>query len=576
VSLAPNTVYLIPPKKVLAVRGGALQLSERGTGLTLPVDVLFRSLAEDLGERAAGVVLSGTGSDGMRGVRALHEAGGLVVVQEPSTAKFDGMPRAAMSVGIADYVLPVSEIPEYLRRYADRAEHLKNHPVAPEHADDEGPFDQLTGILRRQTGVDFSKYKPTTVTRRIQRRMVISQVDTIEEYLALARQSPREVAALFKELLISVTKFFRDADAFELLRREVIPAIVERTRPGEGVRAWVAGCATGEEAYSLAMLFEEYFESGGRPRDVKIFATDIDRDALEFAGAGIYPESIAADVAPERLNRFFVRRGETFQVARFLRQRVVFANHDISKDPPFSRVSLVTCRNLLIYFSAPLQTQVLSGFKFALRPGGFLFLGSSETPGELGDELSTVDSGAKVYRRTDARSRATDLRRAPLVPVANGGASSPASQAALPLSSGQNVADAFNVLVESYAPPSALITEQFDVLHLFGQPSEQRANGELLPSAVCSRRGQSESPLAASSAGGLHGEPWRAPRPARRRLRRVSRRVHGARQSDRHRAARTNAAHHENARGEPGAREEERPGCARGRRGLRRRPAADR
>jgi two-component system, chemotaxis family, CheB/CheR fusion protein len=422
-----------------------------------------------LGDHAAGVILSGTGSDGTRGVRALKEAGGLVVVQEPSNAKFDGMPRAAISAGVVDFILPVQQIPEAIVKYVSHAEVVRAAPREAVHSERDA-FDQLLGLLRRQTGVDFAQYKSTTITRRVQRRMAISQAESLEAYLRVAQSSSAEVGALFKELLISVTRFFRDAESFEVIRREVIPSIVDKTKPGEGIRVWVAGCATGEEAYSLAMLFEEYFEAGGRPRDVKIFATDIDRDALEFAGAGIYPDSIAADVSPERLSHFFVQRGDSYQVARFLRQRVVFANHDVTRDPPFSRVSLITCRNLLIYFTPALQAQILSGFRFALRPGGFLFLGSSETPGEIGDELQVMNATAKIFLRTDVRGRLPEPRQGgvgrgtALSPHMGGGSGSA-------LESNPAVHHAMDLLMRVYAPPCVLMTEHHEVIHLFGEPS---------------------------------------------------------------------------------------------------------
>jgi two-component system CheB/CheR fusion protein len=467
-AIAPNTIYLIPPGKVLLVRAQLLRLEERGAGLALPVDALFRSLAEEFRDRAAGVVLSGTGSDGTRGVRALHEAGGLVVVQDPPTAKFDGMPRAAISLGIADHVIPVAQMAEKLVYFAQHAQTTASVP--PPHASrEEDAFHQLMDLLRRQTGVDFSRYKSTTISRRIQRRMAICQLEELGDYVALAQQNPREVGTLFKELLISVTRFFRDPDVFDVLRREVIPSLVDRTRPGETLRVWVAGCATGEEAYSLAMLFEEYFEAGGRPREVKIFATDIDRDALEFAGAGVYPASIVADVAPERLERFFVRQNDSFQVARFLRQRVVFANHDLTKDPPFSRVSLVTCRNVLIYFNQEMQGQVIGGFRFALRPGGYMLLGNSETPGDLGAELVAVNTGAKIFRRTEVRSRLPEPREGAGFGLP--GAASPGSSSATRPTLEPHIHEAFAVLLGAYAPPSVLFTEQHEVLHIFGEPS---------------------------------------------------------------------------------------------------------
>lgn len=486
----PNTVHLIPPRKLLTIDEGlVLHLVERGGGLTLPVDVLFRSMAEHIGLKAVGVILSGTGSDGMRGVRALKEAGGLVLAQDPSTARFDGMPRAAISTGVVDYVLPVPEMPARLCQYASRV--VRIPPVAVSEDRAEEAFAQITSLLRRQTGVDFARYKASTVSRRIHRRMAICDVETIDDYRALAESSPREVSALFRELLIGVTRFFRDPDAFEVLRREVIPALLENSRPGEAIRVWVAGCSTGEEAYSLAMLFEEYFEAGGRPREVKVFATDIDRDALEFAGAGLYPESIAADVSPDRLARFFVRRGDQYQVARFLRQRVVFASHDLTRDPPFGRVSLISCRNLLIYFTPPLQAQVLAAFRFALRPGGFLFLGASETAGEASPELAVVDVHSRVYRRTTAGVSAIRPIVGAAPPRVLGmpafGRSSPKEV--------DQVRSGLDVLLTAFAPPSVLVNEHLDVLHFFGPPSRvlRLPAGEpslnllhLLPSAIAS------------------------------------------------------------------------------------------
>ncbi len=492
-SLAPDVVYLIPPKKTLAIHGNVLRLAERGSGLALPIDVLFHSLAEERGARAAAVVLSGTGSDGARGARAVNAAGGLVLVQEPETAKFDGMPRAAIGTGIVDQVLPVAAMAASLSAFASRSIALvKGGPTSL--VDEGSAYERTTALLRRQTGVDFSKYKSTTILRRLQRRMAVHQVDSLHAYVGVLQESPREVAALFKELLISVTKFFRDAEVFATLAREVIPSIVERTRPGESIRIWAAGCATGEEAYSLAMLFEEYFESGGRPRDVKIFATDIDRDALDFAGAGIYPESIATDLSPERLERFFVAKADSYQVSRFLRQRVVFANHDVTHDPPFGRVCLVSCRNLLIYFNQEMQQRVISGFRFALRPGGYLLLGKSESPGELGTELEPLSGGAKVYRRTEVRPRPGDVRYGALLTPARvtGAWPVPGPRHA---SLDPRVAEAYELLMEAHAPPSVLVTEQHEVVHLLGTPSPLVRFGagsaslnllQLLPPAVAS------------------------------------------------------------------------------------------
>jgi two-component system, chemotaxis family, CheB/CheR fusion protein len=486
--LTPNAIFLIPPKKVLTVSGGALRLAERGAGLVLPVDILFRSIAEEYRERSAGIVLSGTGSDGMRGVRAIKEVGGLVLVQDPATAKFDGMPRAAAASGVADFIVPVRELPEKLVGYVAHSHELTSREADAGGVHEGSAMDNIFGIVRRQTAVDFSSYKPSTIQRRIQRRMAITQSPTIDDYLNLIERSTQEVSALFREFLISVTRFFRDPDVFEQVRRDVIPALVEKTRPGESIRVWVPGCSTGEEAYSLAMLFEEHFESGGRPRDVKVFATDIDATALEVAGAGLYHDSIAADVSPERLSRFFTRRGEAYQVARFLRQRVVFANHDLTRDPPFSRVSMVSCRNLLIYFASPLQARVLTAFRFALRPGGFLLLGSSETAGDVTSELLPVTGTAKLYLRTDAPAVSRERPR-PSAAAALGTAE-PA-----PGRVDTRLLPALDALARACAPPTALINEHHEVLHFFGQPTPLVRLGsgapslnllQLLPSSVAS------------------------------------------------------------------------------------------
>lgn len=488
--LAPNAVFVIPPKKVLTVSGGALRLTERGPGLVLPVDILFKSIAEEYREQSAGVVLSGTGSDGVRGVRSIKEAGGLVLVQEPATAKFDGMPRSAASNGLADFVAPVRELPAKLVAYASRSRGLLS--VSPEDA--AAPrataLDAIFGLLRRQTAVDFSGYKPTTVMRRIERRLAITQSASVDDYLSLLQRSPPEVSALFREFLIGVTRFFRDPDTFEQVRRDVIPSLVEKTRPGESVRIWVPGCSTGEEAYSLAMLFEEHFESGGRPRDVKIFATDIDAGALEAASAGLYHDSIAMDVSPERLSRFFVHRGDSYQIARFVRQRVVFANHDLTRDAPFSRVSMISCRNLLIYFSTPLQARVLGSFRFGLKPGGILLLGSSETAGDFPD-LTPIPGAAKLYRRSVTPARGRDARAGASEPVAL--AATPRSAPGVELDA--RLLPAYDALIRACVPPTVLINDQHEVLNFFGEPSPLIRLGsgtpslnllELLPSSVAS------------------------------------------------------------------------------------------
>jgi two-component system CheB/CheR fusion protein len=402
IAIRSNCVYLIPPKKNMAVHAGNLYLSEQTQrhGLNLPIDVFFRSLAEDQEERAIGVILSGTGSDGTRGVRAIKGEGGMVMVQDEESAKFDGMPKSAIATGLADYILPPERMPPELLKFI-------NHPYIAGKKEphetmvrEEDSFSRLLAILRKKTNVDFTYYKPTTVVRRIERRMGIVQAHSIEDYITCLHRSPKEVTALFKDLLIGVTKFFRDTESYEMLRNTVIPLMVENAekRKSKSIRVWVAGCSTGEEAYSIAMVLRNYIEYQDRNIEVKVFATDIDKEAIEFAGIGLYPDSIAADVEVEFLSRYFEKKSGGYQVKRSVREMVVFALQNLIKDPPFTKIDLISCRNLLIYFQPMLQKKVLSIFNYALLPDGYLFLGTSETTGEMADSFNVVDSKHRIYK----------------------------------------------------------------------------------------------------------------------------------------------------------------------------------
>jgi len=408
----PDCVYLIPPKKNMTIEGGKLQLREKDSQavINLPIDIFLRSLAEDQGETAIGIILSGTGSDGMRGVRAIKESGGMVMVQDEESAKFNGMPRSAISTGVADYILPAEDMPaelvHFTRNHGPDGEDRSPKPLIT----DDDTLGNILQILNQETGVDFSYYKPTTVVRRIERRLQVNQLEKLDEYLRYMRKSPREKFLLYKEILIGVTNFFRDPEAYEKLNNEVIPAIFEGRSSKDPVRVWCAGCSTGEEAYSLAMLFMEYFEAAEKTADIKIFATDIDREALAFAGNGIYPDSIAADLSPERLQRFFTKHEGNYQVSRRIREMVVFAAHNLSKDPPFTRTDLISCRNLLIYLKPVLQKKILSLFSFSLKPTGFLFLGSSESLGDQSDHFKVLDTKWKLFQ-------ARGDHKAPLAPT---------------------------------------------------------------------------------------------------------------------------------------------------------------
>jgi two-component system CheB/CheR fusion protein len=393
-----NKVYLIPPKKNMVVFHGKLLLTEQdhSSGLNLPIDIFFRSLAEDQGERSIGVVLSGTGSDGTRGVRAIKEAGGMVMVQDES-AKFDGMPRSAINTGLADYILPPGEMGRQLVAFVKNPFISKMDGTGPTLMSEEDKLSKVMSLLRRETGVDFAYYKPSTVVRRIERRMGIAQFQDLDDYLAYLERSKAELVALYKDLLIGVTKFFRDREAFDHLAEKIVPELFKSAGGDKAVRAWVVGCSTGEEAYSVAMMLHEYRESQKANYDIKVFATDIDKDAIEFASQGNYPESIAADVPAHLLNRYFNHHGGGYRINREIRESVIFATHNILKDPPFTNLALITCRNLLIYLLPVLQKKVLSVFHFALNPNGFLFLGSSETVLDLNDEFRPFDAKWRMY-----------------------------------------------------------------------------------------------------------------------------------------------------------------------------------
>jgi two-component system, chemotaxis family, CheB/CheR fusion protein len=394
-----DAIYLIPPKKNLTIFHGRLLLNDQEPvrGINLPIDIFLRSLAEDQSEKSIAVILSGTGSDGTRGVRAIKEAGGMVMVQDEETAKFDGMPRSAIATGVADFILAPKDMSRQLLSFI-------KHPYATksEYSDtiltDEDGLTRIFSLLRERHKIDFTYYKPSTVVRRIERRMTVNQMHELQDYVKFLQSYPREVSALYRELLIGVTSFFRDTDAYKLLEDKWLPELL-REMPAGQIRFWVTACSTGEEAYSLAILCRECLEKIGISRDVKIFATDIDEEAILHAGGGIYPESITADLSPNLLSKYFYRKEDGFfHISRTIREMVVFAKHNIIKDPPFTHISLVSCRNLLIYLQPVLQRKVLELMNFSLLPKGILFLGSSETIGDMTDYFEAVDHRWKLYQ----------------------------------------------------------------------------------------------------------------------------------------------------------------------------------
>ena len=459
--IEPEHVYLIPPGAYLSIRAGALRLSQprERHGARLPFDFFLRSLAEEIGERAICVILSGTGSDGSLGLKAVKEKGGLVIAQEPGEAEYDGMPRSAIMTGAVDLVLPVAEIPGILAKYGRRT------GVAP----DEHPPDRLAEIvnlLRTKTAHDFALYKPGTLLRRIERRMALADVDDSGVYLDMLRQNPAELELLAKDLLINVTSFFRDPKAFELLAQEVIPVLVSRHPADRPLRLWVAGCSTGEETYSLAMLFLEEIAAAKRNIKLQVFASDVDEDAVALAREGRYPESIAADVSPARLARFFTEEEHGYRVVPELRGVVVFTVQDVLADPPFSRLDLISCRNLLIYLQPEAQEKVLLLFHFALGESGVLLLGGSETVGSLDNRFEPISKAQRIYRQI-GRSRPGEVD----FPVGAGGRARAIWPGAPhpPTAPGVTPGDlTHRLLIETYAPASVLINRKYECLYYSG------------------------------------------------------------------------------------------------------------
>ena len=405
IKVRPNCAYIIPPNRDMAFLNGVLHLMEPSAprGQRLPIDFFFRSLAQDQRERAICVILSGNGSDGTLGLRAVKGEGGMVMAQSPESAEFDGMPRSAIATDLVDFVLPPAEMPARIIAYAAHAfDKPARTAVAPE-LKTVNSLNKIFILLRAQTTHDFSRYKPSTITRRIERRMAIHQIEKTEEYVRFLQQTPAEVEALFRDLLIGVTSFFRDPAAFKALKEIVIPKIFSGKKKGGMVRVWSAGCATGEEAYSVAILLLEHLEEAKKNIQVQVFATDIDAQAIATARSGRYPASVAADISQEHLARFFSAETDdrAYRINKNIREMMIFSGQDVIKDPPFSKLDLICCRNLMIYMGVDLQKKLIPLFHYALNPDGFLFLGTSETVGEFNDLFTPLDRKAKVYQRKD-------------------------------------------------------------------------------------------------------------------------------------------------------------------------------
>jgi two-component system CheB/CheR fusion protein len=397
--LMPNCIYLIPTKKILTLKENKLQLEEkvRNNHPNTTIDIFFESLAKDKKDKAIGIILSGTGSDGSKGIAAIKASGGTVIVQDPSTAEFDGMPNSAIATGLADLVLAPELMPDEVLHFLKEVPLIKSFTQL--NNQEEAIITDILELIYRVTQHDFTHYKRPTLHRRLAKRMAEKGLNALTDYYSFLTNNIEEVKALCREFLINVTRFFRDEEAFEVIRSQVIPALFATKEAGDTIKVWVIAASTGEEAYSLAMLFEEYIESSKRfDVSVKIFATDVDQHAIDIASKGIYSADAIKGVSADRLKKFFVKEGNTHKVSASLRKAVVFAKHDITKDPPFSKIDLLTCRNMLIYMNSLLQKSILQKFHFALNEDGYLFLGNSENIGILKDVMKDVDKKWKIYR----------------------------------------------------------------------------------------------------------------------------------------------------------------------------------
>ena len=481
----PDCVYVIPPNKDMSVLHGVLHLLDPVSprGLRLPIDIFLRSLAQDQNERSVGVVLSGMGSDGTLGLRSVKEKGGLALVQDPTTAKFDGMPRSAVDSGFTDIIAPAEELPERIISYLNRATVVGATERSLEEKN-RSALDKAVVLLRAHTGHDFSLYKKNTFYRRIERRMGIHQIDKIGAYIRYLQENSQELELLFKELLIGVTSFFRDGAAWEVLRESVIPALLASRPNDHALRAWVPGCSTGEEAYSLAMVFKEATRKLKPARNftLNVFATDLDKDAIDKARTGIYPPTITADVSPERLKLFFAKAEGGYRVAAEIREMVVFAPHSLIMDPPFTKLDILSCRNLMIYLTAEMQKKLIPLFHYSLRPGGILFLGSAETVGGFTDLFDALDRKTRIYRRTESATPAEpiDFPSAFARPVTGRAVVSPDTKTPASL---QSLAD--RLVLDQYSSPAVLVNDKGNILYVSGrtgnylEPAAGKANWNL-------------------------------------------------------------------------------------------------
>jgi two-component system CheB/CheR fusion protein len=464
----PNCVYVIPPNKSMSILHGTLHLFApvETHGIRLPIDIFLRSLADDQQEKSIAIILSGMGSDGSLGLKAIKEKNGVVLVQDPDTAKFDGMPRSATATVIADIVAPVEELPAKLIDF------LKFVPLSKTDSaldsKNKSNLDKIIILLREQTGHDFSLYKKSTLFRRIERRKGIHQIEKIENYVRFMQENPKETEILFKELLIGVTNFFRDTAVWDKLKEEVLPEMIEKLPNGTVMRAWVTGCSTGEEAYSLAIIFREVMDKIKKNRNIslQIFATDLDMEAIEKARKGVFRSNIVTDVSPERLARYFINDNDGYRINAAIREMVVFAPQNVIKDPPFTKLDLLTCRNMLIYMQPELQKKIIRLFNYSLNPGGTMVLGTAETLDPDVDGFQTIDPKLKIFKRTALPIRTGLLDFPSSFSVTN---KVKPENLKIPKSEENLQTLANQILLQRFAPASVMVSDKGDIVYITGR-----------------------------------------------------------------------------------------------------------
>ena len=484
----PDCVYVIPPNKEMSILHGVLHLFEPTAvrGLRLPIDIFFRSLAEDRQTHSIGIILSGMGSDGTLGLRAIKDKGGVTLVQEPSSAKFDSMPRSAINAGLADLIAPAEELPGKLISYF-------KHPLSiikteqPLEEKDQSSLEKVLILLRSRTGNDFSLYKKNTIYRRIERRMGVHQIGRIASYVRYLQENPPEGDLLFKELLIGVTSFFRDNEVWDQVRDEAIPLLLASYPAGTCLRAWSTGCSTGEEAYSLAISFKEALDRI-KPTEhftMQIFATDLDRDGIDIARRAVYPAKIAAEMSPERLQRYFIKDGGGYRVCTEIREMVTFATQNVIMDAPFTKLDILVCRNLLIYLTPELQKKLMPLFHYSLNPGGVLFLGSAESVSTFTDLFAPLSVKSRLFRRRESLLAEPITFPATFVPVRTGVFKEvPMIKPAANL---QTLAD--QLLLQHFSPPAVLTNNKGDIVYISGktgkylEPAAGKANWNIFAMA---------------------------------------------------------------------------------------------